>query len=133
MKILYIYLAISLISLLNCKDILQDNSDHEIRNRDGRIFIVDNTGKEWDVTHAANAYGKQPERFQFGLGPDAIRPIQNPKFLNPGDAGYPADNDDRLVIGSVFNGVNRAYPIDVLSSHEIVDDVFGDAHVAVAY
>jgi len=133
MRILVFYLVIFSFSALNCKDILQDKSDHEIRNRDNRIFIVDNTGKEWDVTHAANVYGMQPDRFQFGLGPNAIRPIQNPKFLSPGDAGYPADNDDRLVIGSVFNGVNRAYPIDVLSSHEIVDDVFGDTHVAVAY
>ena len=133
MRMMILYLAMLVISLLNCKDILPDNSDHEIRNRDGQIFIVDNTGKEWDVTHAANVYGMQPDRFQFGLGPNAIKPIQNPKFLNPGDPGYPADNDDRLVIGSVLNGVNRAYPIDVLSSHEIVDDLFGDAHVAVAY
>jgi hypothetical protein len=133
MKIMFLNLAIISIIFLNCKDILQDNSNHEIRNRDGRIFIVDNTGKEWDVTHAANVYGMQAEQFQFGLGPNAIRPIQNPKFLNPGDPGYPADNNDMLVIGSVFNGVNRAYPIRVLSSHEIVDDVFGDAHVAVAY
>jgi len=133
MRIIFITLIIILFAFLNCDDILSDNSNHEIRNRDGRVFIVDNTGKEWDVTHAANVYGMQPERFQYGLGPNAIQPIQNPKFLNPGDPGYPADNNDMLVIGSVLNGVNRAYPINVLSSHEIVDDIFGDAYVAVAY
>lgn len=109
------------------------NSPSKIIRENDKIIIVDNTDKKWDITHAVNTYNMEPERFQFGLGPFAIRPILNPKFINPGQPGYPGNSDTRLVIGTVLNNDVRAYPIDVLSNHEIVDEAFGDIHVAVAY
>ncbi len=98
-----------------------------------RILIVDETGKEWDVTHAKEKYGMEPSKFQFGLGPNAIRPILNPELLSPGDANYPDNHDDFLVLGTSLNGETRAYAIDKLIDHEIADEHFGDLHVAVAY
>jgi hypothetical protein len=97
------------------------------------IFITDRTGKQWDVTHARDKYGLQPENFQFGLGQNAIKPILLPKMLSPGDEGYPNENSTMLVMGINLNNNIRAYPISIMSQYEVADEVFGDAHVAVAY
>ena len=96
-------------------------------------IIVDATGKEWDVTHAALKYGFDPAGFQYGLGPYAIQPIQNPEMLSPGMVGYPRDDDSFPVLGFAVDGDARAYPISVLRRHEVVDESFGDVHVAVTY
>jgi hypothetical protein len=99
----------------------------------GRIFIRDHTGKEWDVTHAVEEYGFDPERFRHGLGPYAIQPIREPKFISSGDPGFGSINEEELVIGTVINGIARAYPLSILRSHEIVDEKFDRTHVAVGY
>ena len=105
----------------------------EVRREGDKIIIVDQTGKSWDVTHAVNEYGFQAQAFQFGIGPFAIRPIQNPTMLLPGDPGYPSPQSDFLVIGYNHEGDKRAYPLYVMGSHEVVDEQFGQTHVAVAY
>ena len=98
-----------------------------------RIFIRDHTGIEWDVTHAVNTYGFDAERFQFGLGPYAIKPILSPEFLSPGDAGYNSVREFETVIGTVINDDARAYPLSILSRHEIVNEKFDRTYVAVGY
>jgi hypothetical protein len=99
----------------------------------GRIFIRDHTGKDWDVTHAVEAYGFEAERFRHGLGPYAIQPILEPKFISSGEAGFSSFDDDELVIGTEINASVRAYPLSILRSHEIVDEKFDRTYVAVGY
>jgi hypothetical protein len=111
----------------------EDDDEAKVVRRDGKIFIEDRTGKSWDVTHAVNNYGFIPEQFQFGLGPFAIRPILNPKMLERGEFGYPGVDDERLIIGTTINGDTRAYPLNVLNNHEVVDEQFDSTYVAVAY
>ncbi|RME00405.1 MAG: DUF3179 domain-containing protein [Calditrichaeota bacterium] len=98
-----------------------------------KIYIVDQTGKRWDVTHAVEKYGFKAEAFQYGLGPDAIPPLLHPEMLSPGEPGYPGAHDSFLVLGARIEEEARAYPIDVMSRHEIVDEVFDATYVAVAY
>ena len=98
-----------------------------------RIFIRDRTGKEWDITHAVNKYGFDPKRFQYGLGPFAIQPILEPKYLSPEDPAYPSVRESESVIGVELNGIVRAYPLSILGGHEIVDEKFDSTYVAVAY
>jgi hypothetical protein len=105
----------------------------EVIREDGKIFIRDQTGKRWDVTHAVEEYGFDPAAFEHGLGPTAIRPIQNPQMLRPGDTGYPADFDETVVLGAKLQGDARAYPLNVMIRHEIANESFGNTHVAVAY
>ena len=100
--------------------------------KDKRFLIVDETGKEWEGTHAVKKYGMAPQGFQFGLGPFAIRPVLNPQLLSPGAENYALDNDEFLVLGAEISGDARAYSIDKLSDVEIGDDQFGEIHVAVA-
>ena len=97
-----------------------------------KASIIDFEAKSWDVTHAQK-YGMVPERFEHGLGIHAIRPILNPRMLSPGDQDYPSDDDDFLVVGVTLNGFTRAYPIFIMRWKEVVNEQFGDAHVAVAY
>lgn len=75
----------------------------------------------------------EPSKFQFGLGPNAIRPILTPKMLSPGDTDYPDDEADFLVLGTTLNDGTRSYSIIDLTRHEIADEKFGNLHVAVAY
>ena len=99
----------------------------------GKVYITDRTGKQWDVTHAVKNYGFDPYRFQYGLGPYAITPIINPKMIAPGEAGYPPENFTGLVLGVEIDGDARAYPIQTLSRHEVIDDRVGGQFVAVTY
>ena len=78
-------------------------------------------------------YGMEPHLFQYGLGPYAIRPILDPNILSQGDLGYPKDNDPFLVIGTEIKNDARAYPIEVMSYIEVVDEKIGNTYVAVAY
>ncbi|RMH95191.1 MAG: DUF3179 domain-containing protein [Calditrichaeota bacterium] len=125
-------LLLGAMMLLTCTNPL-DGPRAEVERQNGRVFIVDNTGKRWDVTHAEQKYGMKAEDFQFGLGPFAIPPIRNPRFISPGDDEYPFPDQTFLVIGFALNGEARAYPISVLTRHEIVDERFDSTFVAVAY
>ncbi|RMG67515.1 MAG: DUF3179 domain-containing protein [Calditrichaeota bacterium] len=101
--------------------------------QENKIYIVDKTGKRWDVTHAEERYGMKASQFQFGLGPNAIPPINNPKFVQAGDLDFPDPNETFLVIGTRMRGEARAYPLFIMKTHEIVNDVFEDKHVAIGY
>ena len=62
-----------------------------------------------------------------------IQPIIDPPMLSPDDPDYPASNDNFLVMGTSLNGFTRAYPLSVMRWHEVANEQFGEAHVAVAY
>lgn len=66
-----------------------------------------------------------------GVPKDGIRSIDDPQF-------FPAKNWDDLtdtepVIGLIIGGDARAYPLSVLTRHEIVNDTVGGMPVAVTY
>jgi hypothetical protein len=99
----------------------------------GRIVIIDRTGKIWDITHAVTHFDMVPRSFAYGLGPFAIRPVINPDYHSPGDPGYPGTHLDLEVIGVSIDGDSRAYPTGALCSFEVVNDIVGGQHVAVTY
>ncbi len=102
-------------------------------NSDEKVYITDRTGKKWDVTHAVANYGFDTKNFQYGLGPYAITPINNPEMISPGEPGYPSHNSTEAIIGLHIEGDARAYPIRTLSQHEVVNDRVGGKDVAVVY
>ena len=101
-----------------------------------RIIITDRTGREWDVTHAREVYGMNPDYFNYGLGIGAIPSVDDPTVLEQGDPGYP-DSDSRIpVFGVNHNGEQRAYSVIALSRHEVFNDIFpgeSNQYVAVTY
>lgn len=68
-----------------------------------------------------------------GGGPpkDGIPAITSPKTVAPADARFLKAND--RVVGVALNGQARAYPISILTQHEIVNDKLGDTPIAVTY
>ncbi len=62
---------------------------------------------------------------------DGIPALTNPKLIDARDATY-IRNTDR-VLGIVINGEARAYPINILNHHEIVNDLIDDKHIVVTY
>lgn len=62
---------------------------------------------------------------------DGIPSIDKPKFVDASEANF--ISDDELIIGLNINGQKKAYPLFILVWHEIVNDEFGDAYVAVTY
>ncbi|MDX1414768.1 MAG: DUF3179 domain-containing protein [Candidatus Promineifilaceae bacterium] len=65
------------------------------------------------------------------LAPDAIQAIDDPQFEA---AGVVQDIDpDERIIGVEINGDARAYPLTILSTHEIVNDKVGGESLAVTW
>ncbi len=91
------------------------------------IMIGDQTGKQWDITHAVNHYGMEARKFTFGLGPYYFKPVMEPEFLVPGDSGYPAASDTFQVIATIIDGEARAYPTSTIFLYEVVDDQFPES------
>ena len=66
------------------------------------------------------------------LGKDGIPAILDPQFLGPEDAASQMKANER-VIGLSIGGDHRAYPLNLLSRHEIVNDTVGGVPVAVTW
>jgi hypothetical protein len=73
-----------------------------------------------------------PEAVSYALPPDSIRAIDRPCFETPADARALLP-DSSLVIGLERGGEARAYPVDLLALHEVVNDVVGGEPVAVTW
>ncbi|MGH2921782.1 MAG: DUF3179 domain-containing protein [Gaiellaceae bacterium] len=62
---------------------------------------------------------------------DGIPPIDSPRFLPAGEVDFV--RPDEPVIELIVNGHARAYPIQILIWHEIVNDTIAGAPVAVTF
>jgi hypothetical protein len=66
-----------------------------------------------------------------GPPPDGIPPIDDPKFLAPGDAGFLTDREPVLAVE--IGQEAKAYPLQIMTWHEIVNDEIGGVAVSVTY
>ncbi len=66
-----------------------------------------------------------------GPPPDGIPPIDNPQFQAAASVGWLAAEE--AVIALEIDGEARAYPVQIMMWHEIVNDTLGDVPVTVAY
>ena len=99
----------------------------------GPDSFEDRTGKVWDLTFARDEVGMHSSVFTGGGGIGSFPIVTNSTMLHAGDAGYPADDDESIVIGVAMNGSARAYSLQALTGVEVTNERFGDDHVAVAY
>jgi len=79
--------------------------------------------------------GAKPARFReviHILPKDAISAIDEPVFFGKQD-GVLQMTESEQVIGVEINGDARAYPVQILSVHEIVNDVVGGIPIAVTW
>ncbi|MEZ5220556.1 MAG: DUF3179 domain-containing protein [Ilumatobacteraceae bacterium] len=66
-----------------------------------------------------------------GPPPDGIPPIDEPRFVAAADVDFLADDEPVLAIE--IDGDARAYPVQVMIWHEIVNDTVGGVPIAVTY
>lgn len=97
------------------------------------IYITDRTNKEWEISYAVYFYNMEAQNWQNGLGPHAIKPINVPEMLSPGDQDYPAESFDERIVGINIDGDARAYPISALTTHHVVNDSVGGFPLSVIY
>jgi hypothetical protein len=91
---------------------------------------------EWDVTHARDVYGMDPDYFNFGLGIGAIPSVDTPRIAVEGDPDYPDPSSGVRVFGVDHNGEQRAYSVSDLTRHEVFNDEFpgeSDRYVSVTF
>lgn len=93
-----------------------------------RILLVDRTGERWDITQAVSI-GFHPDGFQFGIGRDAIRPLDASNLTT----SAPELDEDTRVIGVENGPAAHAYVVRKLTRHEIANTALGDTPIAAAY
>jgi hypothetical protein len=98
------------------------------------IAAVDNTNSAAAVTAEEKEKSIVPldQIVSGGPPPDGIPSIDNPKFISVQEASKFLEASE-LVLGLNINGDIRAYPLQILVWHEIVNDEVGGVPVAVTY
>lgn len=92
---------------------------------------LDSGSSEVKRTSGGTKYTIHPDELVQGCpGMDCIPSIDNPGF-ETGEVNWLEDSE--RVIGVEINGDARAYPLKILSKHEIVNDNVGGEPVAVTY
>lgn len=88
--------------------------------------------EEVAVVRGSSADTEQTLEIVTLLGFDAIPAILEPRFVSAEQADAWMLPGEQVLAVSI-NGESRAYPINVLSRHEIVNDVVGGVPVAVTW
>ena len=78
-----------------------------------------------------NAIVPQPEILSGGPPKDGIPAILKPKLVDINKADFLEDSD--TVIGVKVGDDIRAYPINILNWHEVVNDTINDVPVVVTF
>ena len=111
-------------------------SAQSIVERDGKRLLwagENNAGEaEWfDMTDSLI----DPHRFKYGLGKDTIDSIDDPLFVDADDPRLAERHVTResQVLGVEIDGIARAYPLHVMTMHEVVNDEFGGRPYAVLW
>ncbi len=113
---------------------MEERKDFSSTDQDpGSIYLTDRNGERFDITYAVKKYGMSRRDFDHGIGKNAIRPLDHPAMIAPGEWNYPKARDDAWIIGAEIDGDVRSYPIRPLAHHEIVNETIGQTQAAVAY
>lgn len=86
---------------------------------------------EWPKTDFTKHTVKYDEIMSGGPPKDGIPSIDDPKFEEISEIDNIADTEP--VVGVVINGKAKAYPLRVLTWHEIVNDKLGGTPITVTY
>lgn len=87
---------------------------------------------EWPKTDFTNSSVDHSEIMSGGPPKDGIPAIDNPSFVD-NSAASEWLGDKEPVIAMEIDGVARAYPLQILMWHEIVNDEIGDKAISVTF
>jgi len=86
----------------------------------------------WETDFCLFQVGVFDEILSGGVPRDGIPPIDSPTFESLEDAGTWL-RPQSPVIAFELDGIARAYPLAILTRHEIVNDLFGNSPIAVTF
>jgi len=102
-----------------------------ILTEDDRSSLLQSITRDWN-TNWTRRLIEYDEIRSGGPPRDGIRSIDDPKVVSPDEAGdWLADNEP--VIALEINGDARAYPLQIITWHEIVNDTVGDVPAVVTF
>lgn len=101
-----------------------------VYEKDDRLWLFGGhgEGQDFDITDLTLDHRK----LNFGFGREAFPALIQPEFGRPGEEGVRVEPATR-VIAVAIGGEARAYPIELMQHHEVVNDIVGDRPVMVAY
>ena len=106
-------------------------SDVELFTTDDRSDQLISLTRNWNTNWERRIISTE-ELLSGGPPRDGIPSIDFPLFVSPTDAAeWLADNEP--VIAVTINGDSRAYPLQILTWHEIVNDTVGDVPLIVTF
>jgi hypothetical protein len=114
--------------LLFCSTFSLNNGYCLVIKEKDKTFLIDMTGARWDISQAVSI-GFDPANFQFGLGKDAIKPLDDSNLEKSTQEVPP----DLRILGVSKNNSSKAYSISKLSRHEISNSFIESAPIAAAY
>ena len=114
--------------LLFCSTFSLNNGYCLVIKEKGQTFLVDMTGAKWDISQAVSI-GFDPVKFQFGLGKDAIKPLDDTNLEKSAQEVPP----DLRILGVNSNNISKAYSVSKLSRHEIANSFIESVPIAAAY
>lgn len=99
-----------------------------VEKEDGKTYLTDRTGERWDITQAV-AIGFNPNNFEFGIGRNAILPLDDSSL----EKGSTFGDTGARVIGVENGNDAHAYVVRRLIRHEIANTQLGETPIAAAY
>ncbi len=93
------------------------------------------TEQEYEIktSPSGEKYIVDPGKIVGGGPPkDGIPSIDNPKFVSLEEADQWI-GDDELVLGIIYKGVKRVYPMQIMVWHEIVNDTIAGDPLLITY
>ena len=82
------------------------------------------------VAVSGAAQDTPPEGVEQLLPRGRIAAVMEPEFVAAAEADIP---DDAWVLGVAINGQAKAYSLNLLNHHEVVNDRFGDLPIAAVW
>ena len=117
-------------------DVPPSNAGGELGS--GRAPLADSTGREAVPSALADRFWPgfitliDPDFIRSGgPPPDGIPAIDAPRFAPTAEIDFLAD--DEAVLALEIDGDARAYPLQIMTWHELVNDTVGDVRVTISY
>lgn len=125
-------LSIIILVLLPAASLAQLSCDEPPAPFDNEELLA-NWQTVWDLMDVCKSQeGVFYEIISGGVGRDGIPPIDNPRFDDLAEADLWLQ-EASPVIALEVDGIARAYPLAILTRHEIANDTIGDRPVAVTF
>ena len=133
MRYVLVVLALLAVVLSACSAQPTGLSDVGVSQSSGSSGFVPLAQREVSLTSEGTPYIVDPAEIRSGgPPPDGIPPIDDPVYVSVSEADeWVADNE--LALAITYDGVTRAYPLQIMVWHEIVNDFFGDERVLITY